>query len=179
MQQSPSREANRFPLVKKFPAFYGTRRFITAFRSACHLSLSWTSSIQSIPLHHTSWRSILILSSHLRPSLPHGLLTSGFTYQNPLYASPLPHTRYMSLPSNFLFYHPHNTGWAVQIIKPLMSTASGIKRSTFRNVWETFWVLLSLCFSYRLVKHLDKAGNLHEYVTLTRVRVTTLAVEKQ
>jgi hypothetical protein len=26
--------------VKKFPAFYGTRRFITAFTSARHLSLS-------------------------------------------------------------------------------------------------------------------------------------------
>ena len=28
-------------LVKKFPAFYGTRRFITAFTSARHLSLFW------------------------------------------------------------------------------------------------------------------------------------------
>ena len=28
-------------LVKKFPAFYGTQRFITAFTSARHLSLSW------------------------------------------------------------------------------------------------------------------------------------------
>jgi hypothetical protein len=27
-------------LVQKFPAFYGTRRFITAFTSARHLSLS-------------------------------------------------------------------------------------------------------------------------------------------
>jgi hypothetical protein len=27
-------------LVKKFPAFYGTRRFITAFTSAQHLSIS-------------------------------------------------------------------------------------------------------------------------------------------
>jgi hypothetical protein len=27
-------------LVKKFPAFYGTQRFITAVTSACHLSLS-------------------------------------------------------------------------------------------------------------------------------------------
>jgi len=27
-------------LVKKFPAFYGTRKFITAFTSASHLSLS-------------------------------------------------------------------------------------------------------------------------------------------
>jgi len=29
-----------FQLVKKFPAFYGTRRFITAFTSFRHLSLS-------------------------------------------------------------------------------------------------------------------------------------------
>jgi len=29
-----------FQLVKKFPAFYGTRRFITAFTRARHLSLS-------------------------------------------------------------------------------------------------------------------------------------------
>jgi len=46
-------------LVKKIPAFYGTRRFITAFTSARHLSLSWTSSIQSILPQPTSWRSIL------------------------------------------------------------------------------------------------------------------------
>jgi len=29
-----------FQLVKKFPAFYGTRRFITTVTSARHLSLS-------------------------------------------------------------------------------------------------------------------------------------------
>ena len=29
-----------FQLVKKFPAFYGNRRFITAVTSALHLSLS-------------------------------------------------------------------------------------------------------------------------------------------
>ena len=34
-----------FQLVKKFPAFYGTRKFITAFTSVGHLSLSWASSI--------------------------------------------------------------------------------------------------------------------------------------
>jgi hypothetical protein len=36
-------------LFKKFTAFCLTRRFITAFTSARHLSLSWASSIQSIP----------------------------------------------------------------------------------------------------------------------------------
>jgi len=50
-----------FQLLKKFPAFYGTWRFITVLTSARHLSLSWATSIQSIPPHPTSWRSILIL----------------------------------------------------------------------------------------------------------------------
>jgi hypothetical protein len=40
-------------LVKKFPAFYGTRRFITAFTSARHLSLPRARSIQSTPPHPT------------------------------------------------------------------------------------------------------------------------------
>ena len=78
MEQSPSWEANRFPVGQEIPAFYGTRRFITAFTSACHLSLSWASSIQSIHPHPTSWRSILILSSHLRLGLPSDLSQSGF-----------------------------------------------------------------------------------------------------
>ena len=39
-----------FQLVKKFPAFCGTRRFITAVTSARLLSVSWASSIQSTPL---------------------------------------------------------------------------------------------------------------------------------
>ena len=65
-------------LVKKFPAFHGTRRFITALTSVRHLSLSWASPIQSIYTHPTPWRSILILSTHLRLGLPSGLLPSGF-----------------------------------------------------------------------------------------------------
>ena len=57
-------------LVKKFPAFHGTRRFITALTNVRHLSLSWASPIQSTCPHPTSWRSILILSTHLRLGLP-------------------------------------------------------------------------------------------------------------
>ena len=78
-------------LVKKFPAFHGTRRFITALTSFRHLSVSWASPIQSIYPHPTSWRSILILSTHLRLGLPSGLLPSGFpakTLYNPL-SSPI------------------------------------------------------------------------------------------
>jgi hypothetical protein len=49
-------------LVNKFPVFYGTRRFIAAFTSARHLSLSRARPIHSMPPHRTSWRSILIFS---------------------------------------------------------------------------------------------------------------------
>ena len=69
---------NGFQPVKKFPVFYGTWRFITAFTSAHHLSLSSASSIQSMSPHPTFWRSILILPSHLLLRLPSGLFPSGF-----------------------------------------------------------------------------------------------------
>ena len=65
-------------LVKKFPAFYGTRSFITALTSVRHLSLSCASPIQSTYPPPTSWRSILILSTHLRLGLPSGLFPYGF-----------------------------------------------------------------------------------------------------
>ena len=78
-------------LVKKFPAFHGTRRFITALTSVQHLSLSWTSPIQSIYPHPTSWRSILILSTHLRLGLPSGLLPSGFPTKTLYTPSPHPY----------------------------------------------------------------------------------------
>jgi len=46
----------------KFLAFYGSRRFITAFKSARQLPLSRAKSTQSMPPHSTYWRSILIFS---------------------------------------------------------------------------------------------------------------------
>jgi hypothetical protein len=49
-------------LLKKFPALYGTRRFITTFTRARHLSLSWATLIQSMPpiqpLKDPFWSSI-------------------------------------------------------------------------------------------------------------------------
>jgi hypothetical protein len=83
-------------LVKKFPAFQGTRRFITALTRVRHLSLSWASPIQSTYPHPTSWRSVLILSTHLRLGLPSGLLPSGFPHQDSIHPSLLTHTCHMS-----------------------------------------------------------------------------------
>jgi len=87
-------------LVKKFPAFHGTRRFITALTSVRQLSLSCARPIQSIYPHPTFWRSILILSTHLRLGLPSDLFPSGFPTKT-LYAPPLlTHTRHMPSPSH-------------------------------------------------------------------------------
>jgi hypothetical protein len=66
MEQSPSWDAKRFSSSQENIRIYGTGWFISAFTRARHLSLSWASSIQSVPPPPTSWRSILILSSYLR-----------------------------------------------------------------------------------------------------------------
>ena len=93
-------------LVKKFPAFHGNRRFITALTSVRHLSLSLTSPIQSIYTHPTSWRSVLILSAHLRLGLPSGSfppVSPPRPYTPPL----LTHTRHMPSPSHSSRFYPH------------------------------------------------------------------------
>jgi hypothetical protein len=79
MEQSPSWEADQSSqLTKKFPAFYGTRRYFTVLTSARHPFLSWANSIHSPQPTPTSWRAILILFSHLCLGLPNGLFPSGF-----------------------------------------------------------------------------------------------------
>ena len=91
-----------FGLVKKFPAFYGTQKFITAFTSARQLSLSWASSNQSLHPHSTSWRSILILSSRLRLGLPSCLFPSGFPTKT-LYTSSSPPYALHATPITFFW----------------------------------------------------------------------------
>jgi len=79
MEQSPSWKANRFSASQEIPRiFFGIRRFITAFTSAGHLSLSRASSIQSLPPHPTSRRPTVILSYHLPLGPPSDLFLSGF-----------------------------------------------------------------------------------------------------
>ena len=63
--------------ASQIPRIFGTRRFITVPTSARHLSLSWANSIQSPQPPPTSWRTILILSYHLRLGLLNGLFPSG------------------------------------------------------------------------------------------------------
>jgi hypothetical protein len=71
--------------LDSFPAFHGTRSFNTEFTRTLHLFLSLARPIQSTSPYPTSSRSILILSTHLRLSLPSGLFPSDFPTNN-LYA---------------------------------------------------------------------------------------------
>ena len=118
--QSPSWEANWFAASQEIPPFYGTRRFITAFTTVRHLSISWASSIQSISLYSTSWKSILILSSHQRLGLPNGSFPQ---ISPPKSYIPLSSTQYalhVRQSHSSRFDHLNNTVWALQIIQLLI-----------------------------------------------------------
>ena len=71
--QSPSWEANWFAASQEIPRISRNPKFHYRTYNVRHLSLSWASPFQSIYPHPTSWRSILILSTHLRLGLPSGL----------------------------------------------------------------------------------------------------------
>ena len=102
-------------LVKKFPAFHGARRFITALTSVRHLSLSWANPFQSTYPHPTPWRFILILSTHLRLCLPSGLFPSGFLTKtlhpplsSPIHATCPAHLNNNNSINSYLWTRPAN-----------------------------------------------------------------------
>ena len=71
--------------VKKFPAFYGTRRFITAFTRARYCPYPEPARSSPCPSTSRFLKYILILSSHLCLGLPSGLFPSLFPTKS-LYA---------------------------------------------------------------------------------------------
>jgi len=121
MQHSPSWEANRFLATQEISHILWNPKVHYRIHK-CPPPVPILSQLDPVhtPPHPTSWRSILILSSHLRLGLPSGLFTTGFSHQKLVYASLLPHTCCMPRPSHSSrFRHPNNIGWGIQMIKLL------------------------------------------------------------
>ena len=96
MQQSPSWEGNRFSASLEIPRILWNPKVHYRSHKCPYLSLSCARSIQCIPPHPTSWRSILILSSHLCLGLLSDLLPSDFPTK----------TLYTPLPSPYALHAP-------------------------------------------------------------------------
>ena len=131
-------------LVKKFPAFYGTSKFITALTSVHQLSLSWASPIQSIYPRPTSWRSILILSTHLGLGLPSGLFPSGFptktlhtTISSPIRATCPAHLILLDFITRTILdeeYRPFSSSLCSLLHSPVTSSLLGPKNISFNAI---------------------------------------------
>ena len=113
--------------VKKFPALYWTRRFITAFTSDRNLSLS-----QAINPVHASILVSKVPSSYYRSIYAWVSQVTSFPrtpQQNTVCTSSRHHACFMHRPPNSSrFDHPNNIGWAVQIIKLLIMSLSPLPR---------------------------------------------------
>ena len=108
--------------------FIWTRSFITAFTVALHMSLSWARSIQNTSPHHTPWRSILIIFSHLRLSFPSGLFLCG-------------------LPSKILDALCFQVSDAVTLFRCFGCTNGSLQVRSFVKCFVTWWfVTVKICF---------------------------------
>ena len=78
MVQSPSSEANWFAANQEIPRISRNSKVHYRTHKRPPPVSILASPIQSIYSHPTSWRSVLILSTHLHLGLPSGLFPSGF-----------------------------------------------------------------------------------------------------
>jgi hypothetical protein len=92
--------------------------------------------------HPTSWKSILLLSSHLSLCLQSGLFPSGFLIKTLYTPLPSPHTRYISPTSHSSqFYHSRCSRLGAEIF--LVCRISVFCVQTFRRVrWRRNWPVL-------------------------------------
>jgi len=91
-------------LFKKFPAFYGARKFNTAFTRTRQLSISWARSIHSMPPPH-------FLKIHFNITLPCTVGSSKWSSLKSTRQNPLPHTCYIPCPSHSSWFYRLNNIW--------------------------------------------------------------------
>ena len=117
MVQSPSWAANWFAASQEIP--YISRNPKVHYRT--HKRPPPVSILgQPNPVHIPTSHLLEIHPNIINPSTPRSpqwSLSLQFPHQDPIRPPLLTHTRHMPCPSHSSrFYHPHNIGWAVQII---------------------------------------------------------------
>ena len=115
MQHSPSWEANRFSASQEIPRILWNPKVHHRIHK-CPPPVPILSQLDSVHAPTSHFLKIhlnIILPS--MPGSPKWSLSPRFPQQNPEYASPIPHTRYMTRPSHSSpFYHPNN--WFVYVL---------------------------------------------------------------
>jgi hypothetical protein len=108
------------PTVKKFAAFYGTRKFINVFTRTLHLSTSEARSIQFTPNNLSKIYFNIIFASTTRLSTC--FLEPRFPQQNPVCISVFTtHAKYPY--HSTVLDHQINTALEMQVIKLLLYNA--------------------------------------------------------
>ena len=105
MKQSPSLEANRFSASQEIPFLLWNPKV----HCRIHKSPPRVPILSQLHPVHTPTSHFLNIILPSTPGSPNWYLSLKFPHQNPVYASPLTHTRYMPHPSHSSrFYHPNN-----------------------------------------------------------------------
>ena len=117
MVQSPSWEATWFAASQEIPPISRNPKV-----HYCTHKRPWPIPILGKPNPvHIPTSHLLEINPNIihasTPRSPQWSLSLRFPHQDPIHPSLLTHTRHMPSPSHSSrFYHPHNIGWAVQII---------------------------------------------------------------
>ena len=118
MEQSPTWEANCFSASQEIPRILCNPK-VYYCSNKCPPPVPLLSQLD--PVHNPTSHILKIHFNIIFPSTPGSpewSLSLRFPLQNPLYASPLPHTRYKPRPSHSSrFCHPNDIGWLLQLIK--------------------------------------------------------------
>ena len=120
MEQSPSWEANRFLSSQEIPRIlWNPNVHYRIHKCPPPVPISKLDPVHILTSHFL--KIYINITFPSTPGSPMWSLSLRFSHQNPVYASLLPHTRYMPRPSHsYWFYHLYYIGWGVQIIKFLL-----------------------------------------------------------
>jgi hypothetical protein len=121
IEQSPSWEVNRFSASQEIPRILRDLKVHYRIHKCPPLVpiLSQINPLRALPSNFLKIHLNIILPS--TPRYPKWSLPLKFPHQNPIYASSVPHTRYMPRPSHSRFYHSHNIGYYRSLSSSLCS----------------------------------------------------------